>query len=1716
MGDNNLLESYNPLYDVHLRQYFASPHMQKHLRNLGLLDSNGVPVQGANNVEGQLYARHQVMMDMMLRNKERVLMQLADLQKKLDAAEKVEIYRRIRSGITNADEFRRQHLTTRSFSRPARARSRPPETERPSRQRRHSGSFDDSDLLKRIENNYEEAQKEYEHDSGKGLYGRLAANAYKYQYLHKLDDRTLINYKDMLQRQLQKLERFREVSFGPHSVAKHQPQLQTSWFFRRRNSKSGTRARTGKSLSPGRASRLPATSASAQPVTKRPPAPKQPPKKLPPLPKKKASQPKANGTAQNGHKLPPTAVIRPSKKEPERSASGASVEKPDKLPSISPTPVAIGAGAAAVGVAALSALQPRPEESDGEYSRPETEASGHLPVSQESDGPSPQPQSDVEPEEQDNGHEAQDDSNEAQGYGHEANVEPSTPQAERKFDMDNHVDNHDLTQEQVEQYENHTEVAPEAHEDHDLTQEHVEQLADEPSHQEYEEPHQYEEAYNQEPKHDDLQEEESVHSEKTHEAPSEPQSHREEVVSVTSSRLESARELLERVRGSDSPAQSPKPDEARGESQMSKDSIDGHIDRVESTHLEAEPEAHHEYEESHYEAEQPHEESEAHHDEASETAETNRSYDEVQVQQAPEVESHDYNEAAHDEPSESHNDSVNAHDHISESQIEPDLVSASESFRQAEEQVQHDVEEEEHARDKRSVEEPSEDMQSSVYQQEEASEPQFQDEYQPTEHHEEQRHEEVHHEEEHQQHEDEPSQEEQHQTRHRDSFTESESEPNLHYQTESFHTEADNTSQVATSEVEQAPPQSADSFHESSVPTIEGESLRDSDDDTRPSSQTREQSHDVYSVQTEEGHHELPRDHEVQNLHEEAQGYEDSQISHEDVHDEHENIVDHEDVERKPSYESMTIQRDSEPQAQVEDFSSYQPENYDEEVHDNVHDIEEPIQKVEHHDLESSQSEATHEADNGHYDDEAAHQQHDTDYKHHEAPENHKSHDDVSPRSEDRHDQGPSTPDSPTAHDVVPDTPAHEDEHVVDNADEESFERRYSQPLTDITNESHGQVHNHSLLSQPSIEITPASEYGGFSEHLDRSARTPVSPVGQAESITEETEEVHEPEESHESAYEQHESHKQHEVADAPEAAHEHEEYHLPDSPDPNAHNDVIPEQHQEHGEITVPEDDEVSPRDHVPEYHPETHEYDAGHEHEYENPHEAELDNVEQGHDSTQEVSHEPATEDSSHEATHDSGFTQERPKSRDEYRDNDHQVEHFQSTEQDFHDALSHEYDQAPIQSSTPEVHDQEYDDSEGHHVIHEEHHVQDSPVHIETESLDITHEQHIDASPRSEFSGSQADSEALTGRTENVSPSDLAVEHEDVLASPRQEEQNDEVQHDSEYQPEAQHDAEGHDDYDNKQDLHTYDNSEAQQNEPEVYHDEFTDEQGHHVVHEEHHVEEVSPGVQVKSYHYEQTTEHTGDDGGVTKRSEYSERSVTDEHPNLMEQSVYEGHEQDNNGNNYDQDDSYGHDNHGQGYENHEDHSSVHEQAHEHDIYAGQSQGSQEKLHPVQLHHEPEHQIVSEDYVVDQQHHDQLPENLADNIDLTHEQKIHEYSYVDDSQPGHHVEEHHYTITSDAEPNKNIEVEDYQEEINDANGTHVVKHFQSTTTIVNENGNGKPYSNGHDDDGINEKTSLLGRDDSDDGDTDSVIIRSSPETTDRTDRTDQTEQETGRAEI
>uniref|UniRef100_A0A0M3ILY2 DMAP1 domain-containing protein n=1 Tax=Ascaris lumbricoides TaxID=6252 RepID=A0A0M3ILY2_ASCLU len=163
---DSLLDNYNPLYDVHLRQYFALPHMQKHLRNIGLL-------QGDDNEdcddETQLYARHHAMMDLMLRNRETQLAKLADVQKKLDAAEKVEICRKIRSGATSPESHRRSKPSRRRFSASK-------------RQRRSSTSTDDKDLIKKIETENEEPQTGDPHY----VYNRLSACVGKYRYLHKV------------------------------------------------------------------------------------------------------------------------------------------------------------------------------------------------------------------------------------------------------------------------------------------------------------------------------------------------------------------------------------------------------------------------------------------------------------------------------------------------------------------------------------------------------------------------------------------------------------------------------------------------------------------------------------------------------------------------------------------------------------------------------------------------------------------------------------------------------------------------------------------------------------------------------------------------------------------------------------------------------------------------------------------------------------------------------------------------------------------------------------------------------------------------------------------------------------------------------------------------------------------------------------------------------------------------------------------------------------------------------------------------------------------------------------------------------------------------------------------------------------------------------------------------------------------------------------------
>uniref|UniRef100_A0A183BJG9 Uncharacterized protein n=1 Tax=Globodera pallida TaxID=36090 RepID=A0A183BJG9_GLOPA len=293
MGEN-LLESYNPLYDVHLRQYFALPHMQKHLRNLGLQ-------------QNELHAGHLTMMDLLLRNRERVLQQLMDLQRKLDAVEKVELYRRIRSGITNADESadRHQHMS-RSLSRPARsAAARLGER----RGRRQSLSPEAGELIKRVESDYRSDSAPFKNP--KSIYNRLAAS---------LDDRTLRKYMLSLRKQLAKLERFREVSFGPHTMAKHPPlQLQQSWFFRRRSLKSGlaSKARSGKSQSP-----LKFASAIDEPPTKmqrRTSISRTRQQRLPPLPKKRsfaASRTNTLPTSKPSERLPPTATTKPIRNTP--------------------------------------------------------------------------------------------------------------------------------------------------------------------------------------------------------------------------------------------------------------------------------------------------------------------------------------------------------------------------------------------------------------------------------------------------------------------------------------------------------------------------------------------------------------------------------------------------------------------------------------------------------------------------------------------------------------------------------------------------------------------------------------------------------------------------------------------------------------------------------------------------------------------------------------------------------------------------------------------------------------------------------------------------------------------------------------------------------------------------------------------------------------------------------------------------------------------------------------------------------------------------------------------------------------------------------------------------------------------------------------------------------------------------------------------------------
>ncbi|VIO89928.1 Salivary glue protein Sgs-3 precursor, putative [Brugia malayi] len=220
--NDDLLDNYNPLYDVHLRQYFAMPHMQRHLRNIGLLDDIR---NGENEDNRDSNKQRHTMIDKMLRNREAELQKYADLQRKLHAAEKIEICRRIRSGTASPSDCHR--------AKPSRSLSRGRYIKR-SRRRRSSASIDDKNLVQKIEAENEEPM--YENPSL--VYNRLSTNILKYRYLHKLDDETLALYMQQLRRQLSRLERFRQVSFGPFSVARHQNDPQVSWFFRRRSIQS--------------------------------------------------------------------------------------------------------------------------------------------------------------------------------------------------------------------------------------------------------------------------------------------------------------------------------------------------------------------------------------------------------------------------------------------------------------------------------------------------------------------------------------------------------------------------------------------------------------------------------------------------------------------------------------------------------------------------------------------------------------------------------------------------------------------------------------------------------------------------------------------------------------------------------------------------------------------------------------------------------------------------------------------------------------------------------------------------------------------------------------------------------------------------------------------------------------------------------------------------------------------------------------------------------------------------------------------------------------------------------------------------------------------------------------------------------------------------------------------------------------------------------------
>jgi hypothetical protein len=130
----------------------------------------------------------------------------------------------------------------------------------------------------------------------------------------------------------------------------------------------------------------------------------------------------------------------------------------------------------------------------------------------------------------------------------------------------------------------------------------------------------------------------------------------------------------------------------------------------------------------------------------------------------------------------------------------------------------------------------------------------------------------------------------------------------------------------------------------------------------------------------------------------------------------------------------------------------------------------------------------------------------------------------------------------------------------------------------------------HLLVAQPSIEITPASDYSGSREHLDQIGQAITPEVPKTPSSASD----HNDDSGHPTEHDGIDSDNQlpsddvevippptrHSPLTDPEDNSQH--YHLPESPDPHAHSTIIPEQHDD--ALVVPEIEDPVPRDHFPE----------------------------------------------------------------------------------------------------------------------------------------------------------------------------------------------------------------------------------------------------------------------------------------------------------------------------------------------------------------------------------------------------------------------------------------------------------------------------------------------------------------------------------------------------